>query len=86
MSLTKANQELRRHLLGLASDLKWSAVELVQIAGRLSAAGNEPDAEAVRRMCSILRSEELRLSGLVDEIQDGAIVRVRPEDDEHEPD
>ncbi len=28
MSLTKPNQELKRDLQGVASDLKWSAVEL----------------------------------------------------------
>ncbi|WP_409276903.1 hypothetical protein [Pseudomonas defluvii] len=36
MALTKPNQDLRRDLQGLASDLKWSAVELKRIAERLS--------------------------------------------------
>jgi hypothetical protein len=44
MPLTKPNQELNRDLQGLASDLKWSAVELMRIAVRLSEAGNEHDA------------------------------------------
>lgn len=30
MPLTKPSQELRRDLQGLASDLKWSAVELMR--------------------------------------------------------
>lgn len=34
MTLTKPNQDLRRDLQGLASDLKWSAVELMRIAVR----------------------------------------------------
>jgi hypothetical protein len=46
MTLTKPNQDLKRDLQGIASDLKWSAVELVRIAERLSHAGNGPDAEA----------------------------------------
>lgn len=36
---------LRRDLQGIASDLKWSAVELVRIAERLSVVGNEADAQ-----------------------------------------
>lgn len=43
MSLTKPNQELHRDLQGLASDLKWSAVELMRIAERLSQAGRRED-------------------------------------------
>lgn len=76
MNLTKPNQELRRDLLGLASDLKWSAVELVQIAGRLRAIGNEPDAVAVMRLCEVLRSEELRVGGMADEVESGVIERI----------
>jgi len=34
MPLTKPNQDLRRDLQGLASDLKWSAVDLARIAER----------------------------------------------------
>lgn len=37
MPLTKPNQELRRDLQGLASDLKWSAVELIRIAASVYA-------------------------------------------------
>lgn len=47
MGLTKPNQDLKRDLQGIASDLKWSAVELMRIAERLSLAGNEVDAQAV---------------------------------------
>ena len=67
MTLTKPNQELRRDLQGLASDLKWSAVELMRIADRLSQAGNEPDAQAIIRICAVMRAGEARLEARADE-------------------
>ena len=36
MPLTQPNHDLKRDLQGIASDLKWSAVELKRIAERLS--------------------------------------------------
>lgn len=60
MSLTKPNQELRRDLQGLASDLKWSEVELMRIAVRMSEAGNEADAQAVIRICQVMQAGEDR--------------------------
>lgn len=57
--LNKPEQNLKRDLQGIASDLKWSAVELMRIAERLSLAGNEADAQAVLRMCTV-ESKELR--------------------------
>lgn len=44
MSLDKPNQDLRRDLEGLASGLKWSAVELTRIAERFSLTENETGA------------------------------------------
>lgn len=75
MPLTKPNQELRRDLQGLASDLKWSAVELMRIAERLSQAGNEPDAQAVIRICQVIQTGESRLAGYGDEVKAGKIAR-----------
>ena len=75
MSLTKPNQDLRRDLQGIASDLKWSAVELMRIAERLSLAGNEADAQAVLKMCTVLQADEDRLDGYVDEVKAGDIIR-----------
>ena len=49
MWLNEHEQTLRRDLQGLASDLRWSAVELLRIAERLRLSGNEVDAEAARR-------------------------------------
>lgn len=79
MELSKAEQDLRRYLQGVASDLKWSAVELKQIAERLILAKNDPDAQAVLRMCTILIAGEEKLNGYADEVNDGRIVRVKAE-------
>ncbi|MDH0748865.1 hypothetical protein N5D61_21285 [Pseudomonas sp. GD03842] len=69
-------QTLRRDLQGLAADLKWSAVELVRIAERLSQAGNEPDAQALQRMIAMFQREESRLSAIVGDISAGRIVQI----------
>lgn len=75
MPLTKPNQELRRDLQGLASDLKWSSVELMRIAVRLSEAGNEADAQAVIRICQVMQAGEDRLAGYGEEVKLGLIER-----------
>jgi hypothetical protein len=77
MTLTKPNQELRRDLQDLASDLKWSAVELMRIAVRLSEAGNEADAQAVIRICQVMQAGEDRLAGYGDEVKAGKIARQK---------
>ena len=79
MELSKAEQDLRRDLQGVASDLKWSAVELKQIAERLSLAKNDPDAQAVLRMCTILIVGEEKLNGYAEEVSEGLILRGKPE-------
>ncbi|MBD8669806.1 hypothetical protein OQ519_25145 [Pseudomonas lurida] len=75
MPLTKPNQDLKRDLQGVASDLKWSAVELMRIAERLSLAGNEADAQAVLKMCTVLHADEDRLAAYADEVKAGDIIR-----------
>lgn len=75
MPLTKPSQELLRDLQGLASDLKWSAVELMRIAVRLSESGNEADAQAVIRICQVMQAGEDRLVGYGDEVKAGRIAR-----------
>ena len=69
MTLTKPNQDLKRDLQGIASDLKWSAVELLRVAERLSLAGNEADAQAVLRMCTVFHADEDRLAGYADAVK-----------------
>ena len=78
MPLTKPNQALKRDLQGIASDLKWSAVELARIAERLSQSGNDLDAQAVLRMCTVFQAGEDRLVGYADEVKAGRIVRAQP--------
>lgn len=75
MHLTKPNQELKRNLQGIASDLKWSAVELKRIAEPLSQSGHEADAQAVLKMCTAFHAGEDRLAGYAVEIAGGRIVR-----------
>ena len=65
---------LRRDLQGIASDLKWSVVELVRIAERLSAAGNEADAQALLRMIKVFQGDEDKLVGYAEEMKARAIV------------
>ena len=79
MTLTKPNQDLKRDLQGIASDLKWSAVELMRIAERLSLARNEADAQAVLRMCTVLHADEDRLTAYVAEVAGERIVRGEAE-------
>ncbi|MBV4482635.1 hypothetical protein [Pseudomonas khavaziana] len=76
MTLSKPNQDLKRDLQGIASDLKWSAVELMRIAERLSLAGNEADAQAVLRMLTVFHADENRLAGYADEVKVGRISRA----------
>lgn len=77
MTLDKPNQDLKRDLQGIASDLKWSAVELMRIAERLSQAGNEADAQAVLKMCTVLHADEDRLVGYAGEVEIGLVTRVK---------
>lgn len=53
MPLTKPNQVLRRDLQGLASDLKWSTVELMRIAVLLSEAGSEVKVGRIERNAGV---------------------------------
>ena len=75
MALNKEEQDLKRDLQGIASDLKWSAVELKRIAERLSQSGHEADAQAVLKMCTVFQAGEDRLVGYADEVKAGRIVR-----------
>lgn len=79
MSLNKLEQELKGDLRGLASDFKWSAVELKQVADRLSLVGNEADAQALRKMCVVLRAGEDRLTAYAEEVNLGQIARAKAE-------
>ncbi|MGE8064906.1 hypothetical protein [Pseudomonas sp. NPDC089569] len=75
MWLNESEQALRRDLIGLASDLRWSAVELLRIADQLRLAGNDADAEAARRLCDLFQGDEERLSGYAEEVKAKVISR-----------
>ena len=64
MPLTQPSHDLKRDLQGIASDLKWSAIELKRIAERLSQSGHEADAQAIMRMIAIFRSDNERLASM----------------------
>jgi hypothetical protein len=77
MWLNESEQELRRDLQGVASDLRWSAVELLRIAEQLRQAGNEVDAQAATRLCELFQGDEERLAGYAEEIKAKAITRTK---------
>ena len=76
MWLNEHEQTLRRDLQGLASDLRWSAVELLRIAEQLRLSGNDVDAQAVK-LCDLFQGDEQRLSGYAEEVKAKIISRTR---------
>lgn len=74
--LTAKSQDLHRDLQGLATDLKWSAVELLRIAKRLSGSGNESDAQSILRLCQVFNEGEHRLEAYAEEVKSALIMRV----------
>ncbi|MCP1418389.1 hypothetical protein J3D47_002632 [Pseudomonas laurylsulfativorans] len=75
MWLNESEQELRRDLQGLASDLRWSAVELLRIEQQLRQDGNEIDAQAVQKLCALFQGDEAKLSGYAEEVKAKVISR-----------
>lgn len=78
MSLTKPNQQLRRDLKEAAALLKWSGVDLMKMAVRLSEAGFESDAIELLTIISEFPGVEDKLAGYADEVRVGRIVRGKP--------
>lgn len=76
MPLTKPSQDLKRYLQGIASDLKWSAVDLGRITDWLSQSGNEADAQAALKMCTVFHAGEDRLTIYSNEVKGGRITRT----------
>ncbi len=79
MSLTKPNQQLRRDLKEAAALLKWSGVDLMKMAIRLSDAGFESDARELLTIIGSFPDAEDRLAGYADEVKAGQISRSKPE-------
>ncbi len=77
MWLNEDENELRRDLQSVASDLRWSAVELLRIAEQLRQAGNEVDAQAALRLCELFQGDEGRLAGYAEEVKAKVISRTK---------
>ncbi|MFL1495084.1 hypothetical protein [Pseudomonas antarctica] len=79
MPLTKPNQQLRRDLKEAASLLKWSGVDLMQAAVRLSEDGQEVEAKELLKIAANYQEAEDKLAGYADEVKVGRIERAKPE-------
>jgi hypothetical protein len=77
MWLNESENELRRDLQGLASDLRWSAVELLRIAEQLRLTGNDVDAQAILKLCELFQGDEERLKGYAEEVKAKIITRTK---------
>jgi hypothetical protein len=77
MRLNEYEHELQRDLQSVASDLRWSAVDLKRIAEQLRKSGNEADAQTVLRSCEVLQSDEERLQLYAKEVKARAISRTK---------
>ena len=75
MRLNEYEHELQRDLQSVASDLRWSAVELLRLADQLKLSGNDVDAQAVLRLCDLFQGDEQRLAGYAEEVKAKAISR-----------
>ena len=77
MWLNEDENALRRDLQSVASDLRWSAVELLRIEQQLRQAGNEVDAQAVLKLCALFQGDEARLAGYAEEVKAKVITRTK---------
>ncbi|MCX4063799.1 hypothetical protein OR626_06120 [Pseudomonas sp. S1Bt30] len=77
MALTKPNQQLRRDLKEAATLLKWSGVDLFEVAKRLLAAGDEITADELMMIALSYQAMEDKLVGYADDVKEGRIVRAR---------
>lgn len=72
MSLTKPNQQLRRDLKAIASNLEQSCIDLGKLAEKLS----DADAIALTGLVGTLYEEADRLVGYAEEVKIGQIKRA----------
>ncbi|MFK7699668.1 hypothetical protein [Pseudomonas caspiana] len=75
MPLTKPNRQLRRDLKEASALIKWSGIDLMKMAIRLSEAGFEADARALLMIIESFPDAEDKLVGYADEVKAGRIVR-----------
>lgn len=79
MPLTKPNQQLRHDLKEAAALLKWSGVDLMQAAVRLSEDGQEDEAKELMILALSYQATEDKLAGYADEVRTGRIIRSKHE-------
>lgn len=78
MPLTKPCQQLRRDLKEAAALLKWSGVDLMQAALRLSEAGQEDEAKELMIIALSYQAMEDKMAAYADEVKAGQITRDKP--------
>ncbi|QYM66674.1 hypothetical protein K1X80_16590 [Pseudomonas sp. So3.2b] len=76
MPLNKLNQQLRRDLKEATALLKWSGVDLMQAAMRLSEAGQEDEARELLKIAASYQDSEDKLAGYADEVKSGKLRRT----------
>ena len=74
MGLNQPTQELRRELKDIAFPLKWTGVDLMQLAVRLSDAGLEAEALELAKKLAAFNDAEDKLTGYAEEVKAGRIV------------
>jgi two-component sensor histidine kinase len=77
MRLNEYEHELQRDLQSVASDLRWSAVDLKRIAEQLRKSGQRSGCSIVLRSCEVLQSDEERLQLYAKEVKARAISRTK---------
>ncbi|WP_432755580.1 hypothetical protein [Pseudomonas sp. WMBT8] len=77
MLLTKPNQQLRRDLKEAAALLKWSGVDLMQAAVRLSEAGQVDETKELLKIAASYQASEDKLTGYADDVRTGQVRRVK---------
>lgn len=78
MNIGSTNEQLRRDLTGIASDLKWSIVELANIAQRLEQSTHKSDAQALLRMIGVFKEGESRLGKHAEDLAQGRLAVTAP--------
>lgn len=79
MPLTKPNQQPRRDPKEAEALLKWSGVDLMQAAVRLSEVGQEDEAKELMILALSYQAMKDKLAGYADEVRAGRINRSKPE-------
>jgi hypothetical protein len=75
MALTKPNQQLCRDLKETAALLKWSGVDLMQAAVKLSESEQEDEAQELIRIATRFQTVEDLMAGYAEEVKAGRVRR-----------